>query len=168
MVSTVVRKTDRRPAGRQAPLASDAARALDNAVLMLEGSVFTALDVSRTRQCHASEDIYWDRLLKRVAMPVSLAMSEYRGPRRMHHEYHPDTHTMNVTPLVSISPLALLVKVCRIALAECEEMSHVSHKGVEADKKELERSLRDLLHAYIGLSGPELKASRKRRSGAAS
>lgn len=144
----------KKPPAKQ-PTPQDAAgaetflRNLDHAVLDLEDAVFCALDINKERMIGDSEERYWDRQLKSIATPVSLALAEYRGPRRMHLEYSKDTpHHLVTLPISGEAPLSLLARVCFDSLKRCQQMDGVHDALVNSTKDELEHALRMFLYHY--------------------
>ncbi len=125
-----------------------ASRRLEHAVMELEDAVYAVLDSSKGHSFHDVDFLYWDRTLKNVATPISMALSEYKGPRRFHYHYrHDPDENARMVPVLE-SPLLMLVRVCRDALIRCNDMVGIDEKRTARLKSKLELSLRLVLSSY--------------------
>lgn len=123
-------------------------RRFEQAVLELEDAVYAVLDSSKGHSFHDVDFLYWDRTLKNIATPISMALSEYKGPRRFHYHYrHDPKESARMVPVME-SPLLMLVRVCRDALIRCNEMVGIDEKRISRLKSRLELSLRLVLSSY--------------------
>lgn len=108
------------------------------------------LDIKDGQFTHGKEDIdrlYWQQKLKNIALPVSLALAEYKGPRVFHQHYkHADQHSEALMPVME-SSRDNLIATCKRALAECEELHGMKGAKLLEEKALLERALRQFLAA---------------------
>ncbi len=122
-------------------------KAFEQCLLELENICIELKDGQFT---HGKEDIdrlYWQQKLKNLAMPISLALAEYKGPRVFHHHYkHKDEDGEVLTPVLE-SALENLVMVCERALHECENLNGMKGSKLLEEKNMLCRALRQLLAA---------------------
>lgn len=123
-------------------------RKLEQSLLDLEDAVMTVLDAHKGHAFHDVDFLYWDRKLKNVATPISLALSECRGPRNFHYHYRHDPADDEKMIPVMESPVATLLKVCRNALIRCSDMVGVVDKSVVINKIRLEQSMRGFINSY--------------------
>lgn len=126
----------------------DHTKRLEQATLDLEDAVFSVLDAHKGYAFHDVDFLYWDRKLKNVATPISLALSECKGPRQFHFHYrHDPKDTDKMIPVLE-SPLHTLAKVCRDALIRCNEMVGMIDRSVIVNKIRLEQALRGFISKY--------------------
>ena len=128
-------------------------RKLEHAILELEDAVYATLDSSKGHAFHDVDFLYWERTLKNIATPISLALSEYKGPRRFHHHYRHDPQEDSHLLPVYESPLLMLVRVARDALTRCNETAGVPDPHVARLKSRLEHALRLVLSSYNATHG---------------
>jgi hypothetical protein len=131
----------------------DITRKLEHAVMELEDAVYAVLESNKGHSFHDVDFLYWDRTLKNIATPISLALSEYKGPRRFHYHYRHDPNEHNRMMPVFESPLLMLVRVCRDAMMRCNEMVGVSEKRISRLKSRLELALKLVISSYNSSSG---------------
>jgi len=106
------------------------------------------LDIRDGQFTHGKEDIdrlYWQQKLKNLAMPISLALAEFKGPRVFHHHYkHREDDDSVLTPVLEDAREALL-NVCKRALHECENLNGMKGSKLVEEKTALCRTLRQML-----------------------
>ena len=108
------------------------------------------LDIKDGQFTHGKEDIerlYWQQKLKNIAMPISLALAEYKGPRVFHQHYKHDKGDDMVLVPVLESSRDNLFNACERARAECESLVGVKGSKLLEEKALLERALRQMLAA---------------------
>ena len=126
----------------------DVSRKLEQALLDLEDAVLTVLDAHKGHAFHDVDFLYWDRKLKNIATPISLALSECKGPRTFHYHYkHDPEHEETMIPVME-SPITTLLKVCRNSLIRCNDMVGAVDKAVTINKIRLEQSIRSFINCY--------------------
>jgi hypothetical protein len=105
-------------------------------------------DIQTGQFTHGKEDIdrlYWQQKLKNLAMPISLALAEYKGPRVFHHHYkHKESDEQVLTPVLE-SSRDNLVNACTRALHECENMNGMKGSKLVEEKRLFCKSLRQVL-----------------------
>lgn len=139
---------------KQLPFASagaaDATRArkLEQAALELEDVVFHLLNPENGHAPEDEDGAYWNRTLNGIGTQVSLALNEFRGPRRFHYHYRHDPKDYETLyPVAGPAPLETLARVCREALRDCEEMVGVRDENALAGCRRLKQALRGFLAA---------------------
>lgn len=123
-------------------------RRLEQSLLDLEDAVLTVLEAHKGHAFHDVDFLYWDRKLKNIATPISLALSECKGPRQFHYHYRHDPADSNTMLPVMESPVNTLLKVCRSALIRCTEMVGLVDRSVIVNKIRLEQSIRSFINRY--------------------
>lgn len=129
------------------PQSSPVDVSFERALMALED---ICLDIKDGQFTHGKEDIdrlYWQQKLKNIAVPVSLALAEYKGPRVFHHHYkHAGENSETLTPVLE-SSRDNLVKVCKRAVAMCEDLNGMKGSKLLDEKLRLCRALKGLLAA---------------------
>lgn len=113
-----------------------ASQSFDRALMQLENICF---EISHGDFTHGREDmdrIYWQQKLKNIAMPLSLALAEHKGPRVFHHHYKHDEKNADVLVPVMESARENLIKACERASHQCDDMT-----GMKGSKLLEERAL---------------------------
>lgn len=127
---------------KQPATSGSAALSFEQALMMLED---ICLDINGGNFTHGKEDLdrlYWQQKLKNLAMPVSLALAEYKGPRVFHHHYkHKEEDEQILTPVME-SARENLLKVCRKALDQCENFNGMKGSKLLEEKAIFCKSLR--------------------------
>ena len=126
----------------------DVTRRLEQALLALEDAVITVLDAHKGHAFHDVDFLYWDRKLKNIATPISLALSECKGPRTFHYHYRHDPEEEDRLIPVMESPITTLLKVCRNSLIRCNDMAGMVDRAVTVNKIHLEQSIRAFINCY--------------------
>ena len=123
-------------------------RKLEQSILDLEDAVLTVLDAHKGHAFHDVDFLYWDRKLKNIATPISLALSECKGPRMFHYHYRHDRDDAEKMIPVMESPVITLLKVCRNSLIRCNDMVGSVDQTVIVNKIRLEQSIRAFINCY--------------------
>lgn len=123
-------------------------RKLEQSLLDLEDAVLTVLDAHKGHAFHDVDFLYWDRKLKNIATPISLALSECKGPRVFHYHYRHDREDAEKMIPVMESPIITLLKVCRNSLIRCNDIVGSVDKAVTINKIRLEQSIRSFINCY--------------------
>lgn len=121
-------------------------QALEASLLKLEN---TCLHVLETRFVSAHDDmdaLYWQQRFKNIATPVSLALREYKGPRRFHNHYRHREDDETVLRPVLEDPLEMLAHACETALSNCRsELVGIPDDGIARKAQQLEQALAGFL-----------------------
>lgn len=126
----------------------DSTKKFEQALLDLEDAVLTVLEAHKGHAFHDVDFLYWDRKLKNIATPISLALSECKGPRQFHYHYRHDPKDDEQMIPIMESPIGNLLKVCRSALIRCTEMVGLVDRAVIINKIRLEQSMRSFINRY--------------------
>lgn len=133
---------------KKQPPAAVAAVTFEQAIMALED---ICLDIRDGQFTHGKDDIdrlYWQQKLKNIAMPVSLALAEYKGPRVFHHHYkHSEDDHEVMTPVME-SARDNLFDVCERALHECEALVGVKGSKLLEEINHLCKALRQAIIAF--------------------
>ena len=122
--------------------------ALDEALLVLEDICASLLE-QNFAQRDDSERMYWQQRFKNIVTPISLALTEVRGPRRFHHHYRHDSNDDSVLLPVLENPLEMLGNACRKALNESSrKLAGIHDNDLLAAQRRLEISLNNFLLKY--------------------
>lgn len=142
----------REPAARKpasAPSDADATRGVEQAALVLESAVLQVLEANKGHAFHDVDFLYWSRKLKSAAMPVSLALSELKGPKRFHYHYRHDPNDHEkLYPVVGPLPVDTLARVAQQALIACNDLVGVPDDHVRKLCDRFEQALRVFLHKH--------------------
>ena len=124
-------------------------RHFEQALLSLENVCARILQARFRDNRQYSEQLYWQQKLKNIATPVSLALAEYKGPRRFHHHYrHREDDESVLTPVLE-SPIDLLAQVCLHALDQCHTLvGVVQAPDFTRNRDALEHALQHFLSCY--------------------
>jgi hypothetical protein len=111
------------------------------------------LRILETRFASAKMDtdrLYWQQRFKNIVTPISLALNEYKGPRRFHYHYrHRADDASVLTPVFEPSPLDMLAQVCDEALAACQdELVGIYDEDIIMHRRDLEHALQMFLIRY--------------------
>lgn len=117
----------------------------EQCLLMLENICFELKDGEFTYGRDDEDREYWQQKLKNIAMPISLALSEYKGPRVFHHHYkHKEDNEQVLTPVME-SARDNLLHTCEKALGECEQLNGMKGSKLLDERTQLEKALRCVL-----------------------
>lgn len=125
--------------------ASPASASFEQALMALED---ICLDIKGGQFTHGKEDIdrlYWQQKLKNLAVPISLALAEYKGPRVFHHHYkHKENDDEVLTPVLE-SARDNLMMVIEKSLHECENLNGMKGSKLLEEKELLCKALRQAI-----------------------
>lgn len=122
--------------------------ALEQALMSLEGVCVRILDAR-----FGGGDIdrlTWQQRFKNIVTPVSLALVEYKGPRRFHYHYrHREDDDSILHPVLEPAPIDLLAQVCAHALSECQgKLVGIRDGDIVKYERLLETALSTFLSRY--------------------
>jgi hypothetical protein len=133
----------RKPATAKIP--PKAAPSFEQACMLIED---ICMDIQQGQFTHGKGDedrLYWQQKLKNIVTPVSLALSEYKGPRVFHQHYkHREDDDAVLTPVME-SSRDNLVRACERALYESESLMGMKGSKLVAEKARLEKALQQLI-----------------------
>lgn len=146
-VGTKARK--KQPPLSQAPDAEDSTALFDPSLQALESICMRILESRFATGRDDIDGLTWQQRFKNVVMPISLALREYKGPRRFHNHYRHRADDDSILHPVLENPLDMLAHVCENALAACQK----DLVGMYADnfiraRRILEQSLQSFLLRY--------------------
>jgi hypothetical protein len=133
---------------KQSPV-SDSSRQLEQSLLALESVCFNIMESRMARTRDDIDAMLWQRKFKSIVTPVSLAISEYRGPKHFHNHYrHKDGDESVLTPVIA-EPLEMLVQACETSLkAAQKDLVGIPDTRIAKKARMLESALRSFLHRY--------------------
>jgi hypothetical protein len=125
---------------------------LEQAALRLEDAVLKVLEASKGYKFHDVDFLYWDRRLKNIATHLSLALAEYKGPRRFHYHYrHDPKNHEQLYPVMGPAPIAMLLRVCREGYAKLDEMVGLRDAAIREHRTLLQQAIRGVMNAAKGI-----------------
>lgn len=121
----------------------------DQTLLTLESVCMRILEI-RIASEHGDVDLlYWQQRFKNIVTPVSLALREYKGPRRFHNHYRHRADDETILHPVLEDPLDMLAHVCDHALAACRnDLVGVYNNTLTKHRRLLEHALQMFLVRY--------------------
>lgn len=124
-------------------------RQFEKALLGLESACFSVANTPFIDDRNDTQGIYWQRILKKIATPVSLALMECKGPRHFHHHYkHREDDETVLTPVLE-DPIDMLAQVCAEALKHCQlDLFGTQSRDIIETCRELESALGQFLECY--------------------
>jgi hypothetical protein len=147
MVVSTRTKPVRAPGIAQDEVDISQTRKLEQVIMELEDAVFDVLHATKGHAFHDVDFLYWNRRLKNIATPISMALAEYRGPRRFHEHYRHDPDNYDtLQPVAGPSPMMTLMRVCREALTDCADTTGLQDAENRNCRDQLEHALRQVLH----------------------
>jgi hypothetical protein len=130
-------------------------RELEQALLKLENACLLILDSQFTHGREDEDGMLWQRKFKNIVTPISLALREYKGPRRFHFHYKHRKDDDSVLTPVFEDPLENLVKACKNALSHCEnDLVGIEGDEIAENRDMLEGALRGMLARHQEFSKP--------------
>jgi hypothetical protein len=142
------------PLSRQAS-ASGLSRNLEQSLLALESACMLILDSQFTHGREDEDGMLWQRKFKNIVTPISIALREYKGPRRFHFHYKHRKDDEEVLTPVFEDPLENLVRACKTALTHCEnDLVGISDDEIADNRDMLETALRGMLSRYKKFNKP--------------
>jgi hypothetical protein len=147
-VGTKARK--KQPASSTRPTVSDSDRGFETSLLALESACFRILENRFVEEKQDLDLLYWQQRLKNITTPISLALAEYRGPRRFHYHYrHRKDDESILHPVMEPSPVEMLAQVCQDALRSCRsDLVGIMDPKLVRSKRILESALQTFLVRY--------------------
>jgi len=139
---------------KQIPLVKNATpegrmRDLEQSLLSLESACMYVLESQFVHDRDDMEGMVWQRRFKNIATPVSLALNEYKGPRRFHYHYKHREDDESVLHPVMEDPLERLAQVCNAALTECQNnFAGLQDPEIMDNREMLQQALRKFLARY--------------------
>lgn len=123
-------------ARKKQPATSVSDPTFDRALMQLENICFEIINGQFTHGRDDTDRLYWQQKLKNLAVPLSLALAECKGPRVFHHHYKHDKKDADVMVPVMESSRENLIKACERASHHCDDMT-----GMKGSKLLEERAL---------------------------
>lgn len=125
-------------------------RGFESSLLALESACFRILENRFLDEKQDLDLLYWQQRLKNIATPVSLALAEYRGPRRFHYHYrHRKDDESILHPVMEPSPIEIVAQVCQDTLRHCRsDLVGVMDPKLLRSKRILESALQTFLVRY--------------------
>lgn len=130
---------------------SPSAQAAERAILALEDICLKVQNCSFAEGKYDTEGLTWQRTFKNIITPVSIALSECKGPRRFHFHYKHRADDDSVLSPVEPDACDVLFHACEIALERCQrELVGIHDEKIARKARALEHALSDfILHAPI-------------------
>jgi hypothetical protein len=133
---------------KQSPV-SEFDRQFEQSLLSLENVCLNVMDSRFVHDRQDMEGLYWQRRFKNIVTPISLALAEYRGPRRFHYHYRHRKDDESVLHPVMEDPIDTLAQVCKSTLAQCQtDLVGIADGAINKKGRMLEQALRNFLHRY--------------------
>ena len=150
MPTTASAGTQRKPALTPKPATkAGRARDLEQSLLALESACMHILESQFVSDREDVDGLMWQRKFKNIVTPISLALREYKGPRRFHYHYRHREDDETVLHPVMEDPMDTLALVCASALAECRNyFVGIQDAEMIANRDMLEQALRKFLQKY--------------------
>lgn len=145
MTTSIGTKTRKKQQASPVPAVSD--REFERSLIALEDACQRVLEASFSDGRFDTERLTWQLYFKNIAMPVSLALAECKGPRRFHYHYrHKKEDESVLTPVFEPSPIDMLAQVCETALRQSHaRLTNLQDADMLAYRRMLERALRGFL-----------------------
>ncbi len=134
---------------KQSPL-SPKAPPYEQSLLRLESVCLRILDSQFADIRQDTDRLYWQQRFKNIVTPISLALTEYKGPRRFHYHYrHREDDESILRPVFEPSPVDMLAQVCDEALASCQQdLVGIRDADIVEQRRALEHALQMFLIRY--------------------
>ncbi len=114
----------------------------EQALSELEDICLKVRDCSFARDKFDIEGIAWQRRFKNIITPVSIALDEYKGPRRFHFHYKHRADDETILSPVEPDAGSVLTNACKTALKRCQnELVGISEAHIAKKARALERAL---------------------------
>ncbi|NBX03444.1 MAG: hypothetical protein EBR02_05190 [Alphaproteobacteria bacterium] len=121
-------------------------KAQEQALLALENTCARVLEARFSNGKQDMDGLYWQRKFHNIVTPVSLALSECKGPRHFHYHYKHSKKDDSVLQPVLENPVTVLVQVCKDALRHAEtELVGIADDKIVRMRDALEKVLRSFL-----------------------
>lgn len=124
-------------------------QSLEQSLLTLDSACMHILDSQFVHDREDMDGLVWQRRFKNIVTPVSLALSECKGPRHFHNHYkHKKDDDSVLTPVLE-DPVECLAQVCRSALTQCQnDFAGLQDARMNKNRAMLEQALRAFLAAH--------------------
>jgi hypothetical protein len=131
------------------PEESAYSQGLEQALLSLESTCMLILSSQYTHGREDENGLMWQRTFKNIVTPISLALGEYKGPRKFHFHYkHREDDESVLTPVMD-DPLDQMARVCQTALNACHnELVGIEDDEITDNRDMLEQALKKFLTRY--------------------
>jgi len=124
-------------------------RELEQALVTLENACIDIIDNEFACEREDVEKLVWQRKLKNIALPVSLALREYKGPRHFHQHYKHSAEDYSILQPVLDDPLETLSQTCKSALAECQSsFNGLQDVAIKQNQSILQKALKQFIGVY--------------------
>lgn len=131
------------------PPPEDIAPLFEQSLLSLENVCMRLLEGRFTSGRDDVDSLYWQQRFKNIATPISLALREYRGPRRFHNHYRHRVDDETILHPVMENPLDMLAHVCEQALTACRnDLVGVYNDKLTKHRRMLEHALQMFMLRY--------------------
>lgn len=149
MTTSVGTKARKKQPALSSPPPADTPALFDQSLLSLENVCLRILEGRFTSSRDDVDSLYWQQRFKNIAMPISLALREHRGPRRFHNHYRHREDDETILHPVMEDPLEMLAHVCDDALAACRnDLVGVYNEKLTKHRRMLEHALQMFLLRY--------------------
>lgn len=151
MISSVGTKQKKKQiAVTEKPALPVADRAFEQSLMTLENACLRVLDSRFASRSRDTDAICRYHRLKNIATPVSLALVEYKGPRRFHYHYrHRADDNAVLRPVLEPTPVDMLAMVCKDALRQSQrEFGGTEDATLSRGRTLLENALLGFLDHY--------------------
>lgn len=121
----------------------------EQALLALEEICLKVNNFSFAEGKNDVDGLTWQRILKNIIAPISIALGECKGPRRFHFHYtHREQDSDRESILHPVEPKAgdVLAHACEVALSRCQnELVGIGDEKIARKARALEHALSDFL-----------------------
>jgi hypothetical protein len=139
---------------------ADEQEIFEQALIDLETVCARILDMQLADAYDYDERLQIQQHFKNIVTPVSLALSECKGPRQFHNHYkHNEDDNAVLEPASNPPPLDILAETCAIALKQCQKkLASLHDDDFIAALHDLEHTLRAFLlrHGYYKVKQKDL------------
>jgi hypothetical protein len=149
MTTSVGTKAQKKQSSLSQSEAIENSPAFQQSLLGLENICHRILESNFTKARDDIDGLYWQQRFKNVAMPISLALRECKGPRRFHHHYRHRADDDSILHPVMEDPLDQLAHVCDLALEACRsDLVGIYEDNFLKARRQLEHALQVFLLRY--------------------
>lgn len=130
--------------------AQTAPHASQQALLALENICLKVRNCSFASSKSDIDALTWQRTFKNIVTPVSIALSECKGPRRFHYHYKHREDDEQILKPVEPDAFDVLAHACEVALERCRvELVGIDDDRIAKKARALEYALADFLHHAV-------------------
>jgi hypothetical protein len=151
MSTSVGTKARKKQSPLSMPLAAMTAadKDFEQSLMSLENACLRVLEIDCSSDRHNTECLYWQQRFKNVVTPISLALVEYKGPRRFHYHYrHREDDESILHPVLEPAPIDTLAIVCKEALADCRNLVGIQDEELVRTRAMLCSAIHHFLQLY--------------------